>query len=693
MWTSATCWTASDASTRAVLMYMESVKHARKFMSAARAAARNKPVIVLKAARAPAGARAAASHTGALAGSDTVFDAAVRRAGMLRVDTLEGLFDAAETLARPRPWRGERLAIVTNGGGAGVLAADALALGQGQLAELSAETLTQLDALLPASWSRANPVDLIGDAPVARYTAALQVLLAAPEVDGVLFMHAPTAIVPAAEIAAACVPLLRAAGKPVLSCWLGGTTVRPAREAFAQAQLSAYTTPEHAVAGWLQLVQYHRNQQALLQLPPSQLPELHVDQAAARLLLREALAGGREWLDEVQAKKVLEAYGIRTVRTQRVSDAGEAAAAASEIGYPVALKILSPQILHKSDVGGVALNLASAGEVRDAALHMRERVARVHPEAQVLGFAVQEMVRRPEGHELILGIADDPIFGPVVLFGAGGTAVEISKDRAVDLPPLNASLARDLVARTRVGALLGGYRGRAGIREPALIDALLRVSQLACDLPELAELDINPLLADSDGVIALDARIRVRQPAAGEGSRLALRPYPAELEESWVLATEQLQVRPIRPEDGERLAAFYALASPADLRLRFFLTRREIPRSELARYCQIDYEREMTFVALAGEQMAGEVRAICDPDNREAEFAVQVASAWQHRGLGRMLMDKLLAYLRARGTAEVFGQCLPENTGMATLAREMGFAVHIDVDHTVHMRLRLSTQE
>ena len=680
---------ASDFSTRAVLMYIESVKNARKFMSAARAASRNKPVIVVKAGRAPEGARAAASHTGALAGSDTVFDAVVRRAGMLRVDTLEGLFDAAETLARPRPWRGERLAVVTNGGGAGVLAADALSLGQGQLATLSAETLAKLDALLPATWSHGNPVDLIGDAPVERYTAALQVLLEAPEADGVLFMHAPSAIVPAADIAAACLPVLRDAPKPVLSCWLGGTSVRPAREAFALAGLAGYTTPEHAVAGWLQLVNYHRNQQALLQLPPAHLEELRVDKLAARAMLREALANGREWLDEVQAKKVLEAYGIRTVRTQRVRDVEETGRAADEIGYPVAIKILSPQILHKSDVGGVALNLGSAAEVRAAAQRMRESVARTHPHAQVLGFSVQAMLRRPEGHELILGIADDPVFGPVVLFGAGGTAVEIRKDRAVDLPPLNAALARDLVARTRVGALLGGYRGRAPIREPALIDALLRVSQLACDLPELAELDINPLLADSDGVIALDARIRVRQPVPGEGSRLALRPYPAELEETWVLHGQQLQVRPIRPEDGDRLAAFYAQATPADMRLRFFLARREIPRSELSRYCQIDYEREMTFVALDGDRMAGEARALCDPDNREAEFAIQVASGWQHRGLGRMLMDKLLAYLRARGTPEVFGQCLPENQGMAALAREEGFAVHMDADHTMHMRMRL----
>lgn len=681
---------ASDSGTRAILMYAESVKHARKFMSAARAAARNKPVIIVKAGRAPEGARAAASHTGALAGSDAVFDAAVRRAGMLRVDTLEALFDAASTLAHPRPWRGERLAIVTNGGGAGVLAADALALGGGQSAVLSQETLAQLDRLLPASWSRGNPVDLIGDAPVERYTQALQVLLAAPEVDGVLFMHAPTAIVPAAEIAAACVPLLRDAGKPVLSCWLGGATVAPARRAFAQAGLSGYATPEHAVAGWLQLVHYHRNQEALLQLPVAQPAELEVDRAAARAVLREALDEGRAWLDEAQAKQVLQAYGIATVPTVGVRDAQEAVEAAEDLGYPVVLKILSPQIVHKSDVGGVALHLSSAQEVRAAAVRMRQEVARKSPQAHVAGFTVQKMAHRPHAHELIVGIADDAVFGPVILFGAGGTAVEVRRDSALGLPPLNARLARDLVAQTQVGPLLAGYRGHPPVHEAALVDVMLRVSQMAADLPELAELDINPLLADPQGVLALDARIRLRRPGAGEGSRLALRPYPADLEETWTLADQALQVRAIRPEDGQRLAAFYAAASAGDLRLRFFLSRREVPHSELARYCQIDYEREMTFVALDGDRMVGEVRAVCDPDNEQAEFALQVASGWQRRGLGGRLLRKLVDYLRARGTREVVGQCLQENAGMAALARSCGFEVRPTPDGTLRMRLPLS---
>lgn len=681
---------ASDSGTRAILMYAESVKHARKFMSAARAAARNKPVIVVKAGRAPEGARAAASHTGALAGSDAVFDAAVRRAGMLRVDTLEGLFDAASTLAQPRPWRGERLAIVTNGGGAGVLAADAVALGRGTLATLAPETLRQLDACLPANWSRANPVDLIGDAPVERYTEALKVLLAAPEVDGVLFMHAPTAIVPAADIARACLPLLREAAKPVLTCWLGGQTVQPARALCAEAGLAGYTTPEHAVAGWLQLVQYHRNQAALLQLPDAQPRDLRVDRDAAHALLQDALRDGREWLDEAEAKQVLEAYGVAVVPTVRVRDAEEAAAAAGNLGYPVALKILSPQILHKTDVGGVALDLQSADEVRSAAIRMRQSVARLSPHAHVTGFTVQAMANRPQAQELIVGLADDAVFGPVLLFGTGGTGVEARPDSALALPPLNEALAHELMGRTQVGPLLAGYRGRAGVDQGAVVDVILRVSQMACDLAEVAELDINPLLADARGAIALDARIRVRRAKAGEASRLALRPYPAELEERWELGGQALQVRPIRPQDGQRMADFYAQATPGDLRLRFFLSRREVPLSELARYCQIDYDRDMTFVALDGDRMAGEVRAVCDPDNRVAEFAVQVASAWQKRGLGRRLLAKLLAYLRARGTGEVVGQCLQENPGMMALARGLDFELQPLEDGTVRLRLRLA---
>ncbi|MEO7127620.1 MAG: bifunctional acetate--CoA ligase family protein/GNAT family N-acetyltransferase [Rhodoferax sp.] len=684
---------ASDAETRAILMYAESITAARKFMSAARAAARNKPVIVVKAGRAPDGARAAASHTGALAGSDTVFDAAVRRAGMLRVETLEALFDAAETLAHARPWRGDRLAILTNGGGAGVLAADALQLGGGRLTTLSGQTLAALDHCLPTTWSHGNPIDIIGDAPASRYADALRVALAAPEVDAVLFMHAPTAIVPAAEIASVCLPPIMETAKPVLTCWLGGNAVAAARAACADAGVPRYNTPERATAAWLQLVGYARNQEALQQLAGAALEDFVPDMLTVNSLHGQAAQDGREWLDGAATQALLRAYGIPVVETVQADDVEGAVAAADRIGYPVALKIVSPQIIHKSDVGGVALALTCADEVRAAAVTMRERVAQLQPQAVVRGFTVQAMAERSGAHELIVGIATDPVFGPVVLLGEGGTTVELHKDHAVALPPLNANLANDMIARSRLDTLLAGYRGRPPADVPALVATLLKLSQMACDLPWLTELDINPLLVDTRGVLAVDARIRLRPVPAGEGSRLAIRPYPTALEERMEVAGRSLLVRPIRPEDGQRLMNFYAEASPADMRLRFFMARREVPRSELARYSQIDYDREMTFIALApdasGEDaMVAEVRAACDPDNRQAEFAIQVASGWQGMGLGRLLLNKLTGYLRERGTAEVVGQCLLDNRGMAALARSSGFEVVLDRSQQL-MTLRL----
>ena len=685
---------ASDADTRAVLLYIESIHSARKFMSAARAAARNKPVIVVKAGRAPDGARAAASHTGALAGSDAVFDAAIRRAGMLRVDTLEALFDAAQTLAHVRPIHGQRLAILTNGGGAGVLAADALSLGKGRLATLGDDTLQALGRCLPANWSHGDPVDIVGDAPVARYLDALRVMLAAPEVDALLFMHAPTAVVPAGLIASAILPLLQQADKPVLACWLGGPAVATARDIFSVGGIACYDTPERAVAAWLQLVAYADNQQALMQLPDTSVGDFSPDRDAVSSLLERALAQQREWLEPGEVQTLLDAYGITTLRSGLARDPEEATALATRIGFPVALKIVSPQIVHKSDVGGVALALHSPHEVVSAAAAMQQRVRQQLPDADVTGFQVQAMAVGHASRELIVGIANDPLFGPVLLFGEGGTAVELRQAHAVALPPLNANLAADLIRRSQCGPLLDAHRGQAAVNNEALLSLLLKVSQMACDWPALAELDINPLLADALGVVALDTRVRLRRPAPGEASRLAIRPYPRALEESVVIQGRPLLLRPIRPEDGQRLMDFYAHATPADMRLRFFMSRRDVPHSELARYSQIDYEREMTFVALsvdaAGVQtMAGEVRGVCDPDNHCAEFALQVASGWQGQGLGRMLLAKLVRYLRERGTGEVLGECLMENQAMAAVARDAGFTVAISPEQQV-IKMRLS---
>ncbi len=491
---------ASDPATRAILLYIESIRGARKFMSAARAAARNKPVLVVKAGRVAEAARAAASHTGALAGSDAVYDAAIRRAGMLRVDTVLELFDAVETLGRARSVAGDRLAIMTNGGGPGVMATDALVLGGGKLATLSTETMKRLDRLLPSTWSHGNPVDIIGDAPAQRYAATLDVLLDEPGADVVLFMHVPTAIVPAVEIARACASACAPtpSGARVLSCWLGGDGLDDAREVFEAAGIPTYATPERAVAAFLQLVNYRRNQESLMQIPGATSASAP-DTAAARTVIQEALTQGRELLSEPEAKRVLSAYGIPVVQTVVAADAADAARIAEQIGFPVALKIISPQVTHKSDVGGVALGLSSTAEVHDAAEAMARRLREHAPKAVLVGFSVQQMVRRPRAVETIVGATVDATFGPVILFGQGGVAVEIIGDRAVGLPPLNIALAKELVSRTRIARLLEGYRDRPPADRQALYLALIQVSQLVTDLPEVVELDINPLLVDEQG--------------------------------------------------------------------------------------------------------------------------------------------------------------------------------------------------
>ncbi len=674
---------ASDAKTRAILMYIESIESPRKFMSAARAAARNKPVIVVKAGRSHQGQRAAASHTGALAGSDLVYDAAIARAGMLRVDTMQQLFIAAETLTRLRGNRCDELTILTNGGGAGVMAADAASHARIKLAELEPRTLERLDALLPANWSHGNPVDIIGDAPVERYVRTLETLGDDAAAGAILFIHAPSAIVPSADIARALLPLAAQRPARLLSCWLGEDAVDDARRLFRQSGLATYDTPEDAVRAFAMLVAYRRNQAQLIEAPPARTagaPDHRDDTAAARALIAAALAQGRTMLSEPEAKGVLAAYGIAVVATRSVGASPEAAArVAAEIGLPVALKILSPDISHKSDVGGVVLDLASEREVQEAAAAMLARVARERPQARIEGFTVQAMLRRRHAHELIVGASVDPVFGPVILFGQGGTAVELVADRAVALPPLNAALARALVQRTRIARLLGGWRDTPAANQDALHGVLLAVSRLLADLAEVAELDINPLVLDPEGAVALDARVRVQTPGPGGAARFAIRPYPDRWVERVVWQERALTLRPIRPEDEAQHLAFLERLDAQDIRLRIFHSRRSIERSELARLTQIDYDRELAFIAEAAgpdghPETLGAVRAVTDPDNVEAEFGIIVRSDLKGSGLGTLLLDKLLRALRERGTRRVVATVLAENERMRGLARRFGFA-------------------
>ncbi|MCP5272726.1 MAG: bifunctional acetate--CoA ligase family protein/GNAT family N-acetyltransferase [Burkholderiaceae bacterium] len=688
-------WLAGDAKTRAILLYVESIREARKFMSAARAAARNKPVILVKAGRSAQGQAAASSHTGALAGSDAVFDAAVQRSGLLRVDTLQDLFDAALTLDRLAGGASgiapDRLTIVTNGGGAGVMAADAAAQAGLTLAPLGDAVRAQLDVALPANWSHANPVDLIGDAPEARYLAAFDALLADPAAGMLLFTHAPTAIVPSARIAEALVPKLQPQATRVVSAWLGGDAVAQARAQFQAAGLACYDTPEQAVQAVATLATWKRHQAALLETPTADAAEAPFDIATAQAVIDSALAEGREMLTEPEAKAVLSAVGIPVAATRRVGlDADEAVAAARAIGWPVALKILSTDISHKSDVGGVVLDLADEAALRGAIDAMLARVRARRPDAALQGFSVQAMVKRSQALELIVGASLDPLFGPVILFGQGGTAVEVVADRALALPPLNRPLARALVERTRIAKLMRGWRDVPPVDQDAVQDTLVHVSRLLAALPAVVELDINPLLADARGVVALDARVRVMPGAPAGEARFAIRPYPAELVEHWDWQGQPLTVRPIRPEDEARHRAFLERLDPEDIRLRIFYSRRSIEHSELARLTQIDYEREMAFIALdAGGDTLAVVRGVTDPDNVGAEFGIVVRSDLKGGGLGERLLRKLIDYHRSRGTQVLTAEVLAENARMLALARDLGFTVEPGAESGVK-RVRLA---
>jgi acetyltransferase len=670
----------SDPNTRAILLYIESIHQRRNFMSAARSAARNKPVLAIKSGRVAEGAKAAASHTGALAGSDSVYDAAIRRAGMLRVYNIEELFAAVETLARSKPTKGDRLAVLTNGGGIGVMAVDDLIEGGGHLAELKPETVAKLDAVLPATWSRSNPVDIIGDAPGERYVKALEILFAAQEVDAVLCMHAPTAVSSSTEVAQSVIRLAKE--KKVLSlmtCWVGGEAVAEARHLFNDSAIPTYNTPSQAVRAFLHVQNYRKNQEMLMETPPSAPAEFTPATATARLVIENAIASGHSVMSEPEAKAVLAAYGVPTVETHIARTPADASRIVRDMGGGrVAIKILSPDISHKSDVGGVMLDLDGPFETEKAAHAMLERVRKVNPNAHVTGFTVQQMANRPGAHELIVGMTTDPIFGPVLMFGEGGTAVEVIGDSAVGLPPLNMSLAREMISRTRVYKLLKGYRDRPPVDLDAVCLTLMQVAQLVIDIPEVLEVDINPLFADAKGVLALDARIKVAVTSTLGTERLAIRPYPKELEEIVKLDDLKVTLRPIRPEDEPNHHVFISKLTPEDIRFRFFGLVHELPHTEMARLTQIDYDREMAFVATmqndhGQQETLGVVRTITDPDNERSEYAVVVRSDLKGKGLGLLLMKKMIQYCKTRGTRWMVGQVLADNRPMLKMTEFLGF--------------------
>ena len=667
-------YVGSDPDARAVLLYVEAIATARKFMSAGRAAARNKPVIVLKPLES-AGAHAL-TVSRSWTEAEAVFDAAVRRAGMLRVRALPELFDAAEALARARPPRGGRIAILTNGRALGALAASALALGD--------DARRALQGSMPSGALPPSTVDLPGDAPAAQYASTLQALLAEPGTGAVLLLHAPTAMVPSEEIAHACAQVATMAERPTLSCWLGGQAVERAHRILSEAGLPTYPTPDQAARALAHLVEYRRNQEALRETPPS-LPEDFVpDVEAARRIVADALAEGRDVLSELEAKSLLLAYRIPVVETHFAQSADDAVRIADRLGYAVALKVVSPDVAHRSDVAGVMVNLEDAEEVRLAARDLATRLAIYRPGARLAGYSVQRMIRRrgtgspaAGALELACGVATDAVFGPVIYFGRGGAAAEAIRDRAVALPPLNMALAADLVARS--GALQRPA-DRSPTDEDAVAATLVRLSQLAADFPEIAALAVDPLFADERGVLAAEARVRIGAPAVLGTGRFAIRPYPKELEESIELAGERLMMRPIRGEDGPEHDAFLGGIDPESLRFRFGREVRSLPRSELARMTQIDYEREMAFLAtiVRGDgrcETVGEVRMSAEPDGARAEFAIVVRSDFQGKGLGRALVEKMVRYGRERGIQTLYGLVNRSNERMLGLARRLGFEI------------------
>jgi acetyltransferase len=683
---------ALDEKTSAILLYIEAVTDARKFMSAARAAARLKPVVVVKSGRQAQGAKAAATHTGALAGSDAVYDAAFRRAGLLRVLDLRELFDCAELLARHvHGPNGNRLAILTNGGGLGILAVDRLTELGGTVPALTPEVAAKLDAALPPTWSKANPVDISGDADARRYLATLDVLLADPASDAVLVMNVETAVASAPAIAEAVadhVKRNRASklrpAKPVLVAWVG--TDRAVAPIFEGAAIPCFPTEDDAVRAFMHLVKHREATAALMATPPNVSSLFMPDEKAAREVIEGALKEGRGWLDPIEISAFFQAYSIPMVPTLAAATPDEAVAKAEAFlgkGLAVAVKILSREITHKSDVGGVALGLTTKGAVRNAACEVMAKAKRARPDARIDGVIVQPMIMRPGARELILGIADDPTFGPVMVFGRGGTAVEIINDKALALPPLDMNLARGLVGRTRVSRLLPAYRDVPAVPPDIVPLTLVKLSQMAADCPEIHELDINPMLADDKGVLALDARVVIRKPAklfAGQ-TRFAVRPYPSQWEGQLLLKNGRpIAVRPMRPEDEPAIVKFLGRVGAEDLRLRFFHAVKEFSHQFVGRLTQLDYARAMAFVALDTEtgEIMGVARLHSDSRYESAEYAVLIRSDLKGNGLGWTLMQLLIEYAATEGLKSLSGQVLTENTTMLAMCRELGFRVKTD---------------
>ena len=686
---------ANDPQTQSIIVYLEGIGSARRFMSALRSAAIAKPVVVLKAGRKQAGNEAAQTHSAATVGSDEVFDAALRRAGAVRVRSFVELFSAAKCLAsRYRPV-GPRLALVTNGGGPGVLAADWINEIGLKLGKLSAPSVAALKAILPEVASVSDLIDVSEDASPEHYAAAIRAAAADKDVDGILAMHSPKVGVDPVAVARSVAALLPTTWKPLLSCWMGDATVGEARVLLNDAGIATFRTPEAAVGAFGNISTFYQNQRLLQQTPPPLSTLAKPDIEGAQLLIESVLAERRKVLTEMESKTLLSSFHVPVTQTILARSPTEAMMIATQLGFPVALKIDSPDILHKSDVQGVALNLMSGTGVREAYVDMMERVAGLVPNARINGVTVQKMARARRGREVSVGVVTDDPFGPVIVFGAGGVMIELIADRAMELPPLNQFLARRLVERARVAETLLEWRGANAVDIAALEHVLLRVSEMVCALPQLREMDLNPIIVDEHGAVAVDARIVVdggplaHAGSTGQFAHLAILPYPSRFEQVLTLrGGGTCHLRPIRPDDAQMLQDLVRGLSPESRYFRFVSSFNELPATMLSRFTLIDYDREMALVAVVRDRTAAEdgsfaeidrivgvSRYVITPDQQSCEFSLVVAEDMKGKGLGSRLMESIMEAARERGLSEIAGLVLRSNAAMLKLMRNMGFEV------------------
>jgi acetyltransferase len=688
-----------DPATDSIMLYTEGIDDARRFMSALRAAARVKPVVVMKAGRHAERPEAAAFHTGSLVGADDVFDAAMRRAGVLRIRDLLDFFAAAATLGAGARVRGRRLAIVSNAGGPGALAADHAGDRWLQLPQLGEVAAQQLQVLMPTSDPHANPVYVRADADAEQFAAAVRIVLEDPGVDALLAILTPYALTDPSKVASELVAMAGRQRKPVFACWMGGEAVASSRDIFAANKVPSYSAPETAVDAIAALALYSSNQEQLLQVPEPLAQSSAPERVAAQAIIDVALESGQEWLDPAESKTVLAAFGVPVLRSVPACSAAEAITVARRAGFPVAMKILSPDIPHKTDVGGVRLGLADEAAVRSAYKAMLAQVARARPDARLEGVLVEPMYGQGHGREVMVGVVRDPVFGPAISFGLGGTMVEVVRDRAVALPPLNLFLARDLIRRTRASIALQPLRGMPAADEEAVENILLRVSELVCEMPDIGAIDLNPVIVTERGAVVVDARIGVQRspPTALPYDHVAIHPYPSGLVErielfNGVTAT----IRPIRPEDAGIEAAFVHGLSEQSKFLRFMFAIHDLTPAQLSRFTQIDYDREMALIAVIdapeGEQQIGVARYITLADGETCEFAIVVGDDWQGKGLARRLFKLLIDTARHRRLKVMTGVTLRENARMLELARANGFGLRMDDEDATLVRMTLDLQ-